>query len=72
MLPHHDLAYTSPSEPSCCSCRSPTIHTQDFGLYDEDPQIETLTHMVFFDTVVHSKDFWFVNFYSPGMARGRL
>lgn len=38
----------------------------EFGLYDDDPQIETLGGSSFFDKVFQSNDVWFVNFYSPG------
>jgi DnaJ family protein C protein 10 len=39
---------------------------EDFGLYDDDPQIEPLSGSDFWDLVFHSDDPWFVNFYSPG------
>lgn len=41
---------------------------QEFGLYDEDPQVETPGHNEFFDSAVNSEELWFVNFYSPGCS----
>eukprot|EP00047_Mylnosiga_fluctuans_P024635 m.165786 g.165786 ORF g.165786 m.165786 type:complete len:774 (-) comp9896_c1_seq2:89-2410(-) len=43
-------------------------YNEDFGLYDEDPQIETLGHHEFFSAVLHTDDLWLVNFYSPGCS----
>jgi len=45
---------------------APECALQDFGLYDEDPQVETPGHQEFFDSAVNSEEVWFVNFYSPG------
>eukprot|EP00051_Salpingoeca_urceolata_P018424 m.258373 g.258373 ORF g.258373 m.258373 type:complete len:823 (+) comp19190_c0_seq1:1143-3611(+) len=43
-------------------------YEQDFGLYDEDVQIETFASMDFFGRVLQSDEVWFVNFYSPGCS----
>ncbi|GFR29666.1 dnaJ homolog subfamily C member 10 [Trichonephila clavata] len=38
---------------------------ENFGIYDDDPEIITLTKADFVQTVLESEDLWFVNFYSP-------
>jgi hypothetical protein len=42
---------------------------QDFGLYDNDEDIETLDEHEFNELVRHSGQQWFVNFYSSGNMR---
>jgi len=37
----------------------------DFGIYDDDPEIVTLDHSEFKRSVLESHEIWFVNFYSP-------
>lgn len=46
--------------------------SQDFGLYDDDPQIEKLADADFWQAVFHSKDRWFVNFYATGLTEVSL
>ena len=41
-------------------------YQQDFGLYDDDPDIVTLSASDFDLLVTGSSDVWFINFYSPG------
>eukprot|EP00042_Codosiga_hollandica_P038558 m.314809 g.314809 ORF g.314809 m.314809 type:complete len:331 (-) comp55423_c0_seq1:4445-5437(-) len=43
-------------------------YKEDFGLYDDDPQIETIPDADFQDLVMQSEDRWFVNFYSTGCS----
>lgn len=40
-------------------------YNQEFGLYDEDPEIITLSRSDFDASVTYSEDVWFINFYSP-------
>jgi len=40
-------------------------YNQEFGLYDEDPEIITLSRSDFDPSVTYSEDIWFINFYSP-------
>jgi len=41
------------------------FYNQEFGLYDEDPEIITLSRNDFDPSVTYSEDIWFINFYSP-------
>jgi len=41
------------------------FYNQEFGLYDEDPEIITLSRADFDPSVTYSEDIWFINFYSP-------
>ena len=41
-------------------------YQQDFGLYDDDQEIVTLSVTDFDLLVLSSNDTWFINFYSPG------
>ncbi|GFV56298.1 dnaJ homolog subfamily C member 10, partial [Trichonephila clavipes] len=45
--------------------RSWNYYYENFGIYDDDPEIITLTKADFVQTVLESEDLWFVNFYSP-------
>lgn len=47
------------------SYRSWNYYYEKFGIYDDDPEIITLTKDDFVQTVLESEDLWFVNFYSP-------
>lgn len=38
---------------------------ENFGIYDDDPEIVTLSRNDFQNSVLESSDIWFVNFYSP-------
>lgn len=38
---------------------------EEFGIYDDDPEIITLSHSDFEVSVDGSEDIWFINFYSP-------
>ncbi|XP_048578142.1 dnaJ homolog subfamily C member 10 isoform X2 [Nematostella vectensis] len=38
---------------------------EEFGLYDEDPEIITLSYSDFQMSVEGSEDIWFINYYSP-------
>ncbi|XP_028393271.1 dnaJ homolog subfamily C member 10-like [Dendronephthya gigantea] len=38
---------------------------EEFGIYDEDPEIITLGYSDFESSVTNSDDIWFINFYSP-------
>ncbi|KAJ7354834.1 DnaJ sub C member 10 [Desmophyllum pertusum] len=38
---------------------------EEFGIYDDDPEIITLSHSDFQVSVEGSEDIWFINFYSP-------
>lgn len=40
---------------------------QEFGLYDDNPEVETFDGSGFFEAV-DSGGMWFVNFYSPGCS----
>ncbi|KAI8496605.1 DnaJ sub C member 10 [Branchiostoma belcheri] len=42
-----------------------SYYNQEFGIYDEDPEIITLNRAEFEQTVRQSDDIWFINFYSP-------
>ncbi|XP_014218368.1 dnaJ homolog subfamily C member 10-like [Copidosoma floridanum] len=42
-----------------------TYYQNNFGIYDDDPQIVTLNRHDFFESVHESEKMWFVNFYSP-------
>ncbi|OXU22293.1 hypothetical protein TSAR_009361 [Trichomalopsis sarcophagae] len=42
-----------------------TYYQNNFGIYDDDPQIITLNRNDYFDSVTESEKMWFVNFYSP-------
>lgn len=41
------------------------FYNKEFGLYDEDPEIITLSRNDFDPSVTYSEDIWFINFYSP-------
>jgi DnaJ family protein C protein 10 len=41
------------------------FYNQEFGIYDEDTEIITLSRSDFEQSVINSGDLWFVNFYSP-------
>jgi len=41
------------------------FYNQEFGLYDEDPEVITLSRSDFDPSVTYSEDIWFINFYSP-------
>lgn len=45
--------------------RSWDYYNQEFGIYDDDPEIVTLSHSDFELSVLGSEDVWFINFYSP-------
>lgn len=38
---------------------------EEFGIYDDDPEIITLSYSDFEVSVEGSEDIWFINFYSP-------
>lgn len=38
---------------------------EKFGIYDDDPEVVTLSRNDFQSSVVESEDVWFVNYYSP-------
>jgi len=40
-------------------------YNKEFGLYDEDAEIITLSRSDFDPSVTYSEDVWFINFYSP-------
>ncbi|XP_043277162.1 dnaJ homolog subfamily C member 10-like [Venturia canescens] len=40
-------------------------YRDDFGIYDDDPQVVTLSKHDYDDSVVNSEKIWFINFYSP-------
>ncbi|XP_065051980.1 dnaJ homolog subfamily C member 10-like [Rhopilema esculentum] len=40
-------------------------YNKEFGIYDDDPEILTLSHSDFELSVMGSEDVWFINFYSP-------
>lgn len=42
-----------------------TYYHEDFGIYDDDPEIVTLDSADFQRGVLESHDMWFINFYSP-------
>lgn len=44
------------------------FYKQEFGLYDDDSQIETLTNSQFFNEVLPTDELYFVDFYSPGCS----
>jgi len=41
-----------------------TFYRDNFGIYDEDPEIHTLSRSDFAEEVVESEEIWFINFYS--------
>lgn len=41
------------------------FYKDDFGIYDDDPEIITLSQSDFAQSVEGSSDIWFINFYSP-------
>jgi DnaJ family protein C protein 10 len=41
------------------------FYQHNFGIYDEDPEIITLSRADFLQSVDGSQDVWFINFYSP-------
>ncbi|CAF0811895.1 unnamed protein product [Rotaria sp. Silwood1] len=41
------------------------FYQHNFGIYDEDPEIITLSRADFLQSVVGAQDVWFINFYSP-------
>lgn len=50
--------------------KKPNYHSwnyyqDDFGIYDDDPEIITLNQADFEQSVINSRFLWFVNFYSP-------
>ncbi|XP_014238897.1 dnaJ homolog subfamily C member 10-like [Trichogramma pretiosum] len=45
--------------------QSYTYYQNNFGIYDDDPQIVTLSRTDYYDSVVDSDKMWFINFYSP-------
>lgn len=47
------------------SYRSWNYYYESFGIYDDDPEIITLSRNDFERSVLDSHDIWFVNFYSP-------
>ncbi|XP_051160917.1 dnaJ homolog subfamily C member 10-like [Leptopilina boulardi] len=42
-----------------------TYYQNNFGIYDDDPQIMTLNRNDYFESVLDSEKMWLVNFYSP-------
>lgn len=42
-----------------------TYFNEEFGIYDDDPEIITLSYSDFQVSVEGSEDIWFINFYSP-------
>ncbi|XP_011498775.1 PREDICTED: dnaJ homolog subfamily C member 10-like [Ceratosolen solmsi marchali] len=42
-----------------------TYYQNNFGIYDDDPQIVTLNINDYFESVTASEKMWFINFYSP-------
>ncbi|KAF0293394.1 DnaJ subfamily C member 10 [Amphibalanus amphitrite] len=45
-----------------------SYYHDNFGIYDDDPEIITLDRTEFEQTVVQADDIWFINFYSPGCS----
>ncbi|KAL5006177.1 hypothetical protein ScPMuIL_017335 [Solemya velum] len=41
------------------------FYQEEFGLYDDDPEIVTLSRSDFDMSVENTEDIWFINFYSP-------
>eukprot|EP00794_Sanderia_malayensis_P017549 gene17549-19299_t len=41
------------------------FYNQEFGIYDDNPEIVTLSHSDFELSVLGSEDVWFIKFYSP-------
>lgn len=42
-----------------------TYYNEQFGIYDDDPEVITLSKADFEQSVSNSEDIWFINFYSP-------
>ncbi|XP_057305172.1 dnaJ homolog subfamily C member 10-like [Hydractinia symbiolongicarpus] len=42
-----------------------SYYNEQFGIYDDDPEIITLSQSDFEQSVIGSEDVWFINFYSP-------
>lgn len=51
--------------PSGRGYKSWNFYYQDFGIYDDDPEIITLSQADFEQLVENTDDVWFINFYSP-------
>jgi DnaJ family protein C protein 10 len=51
--------------PSGSGYQSWNFYKQNFGIYDDDPEIITLRQSDFEQSVENSDDIWFVNYYSP-------
>lgn len=51
--------------PSGGGYHSWNYYNQEFGIYDDDPEIITLSHSDFDMSVEDTDDIWFINFYSP-------
>jgi DnaJ family protein C protein 10 len=51
--------------PSGHSYQSWNFYNQDFGIYDDDQEIITLSRSDFEQSVDGTEDVWFINFYSP-------
>ncbi|CAF0832321.1 unnamed protein product [Didymodactylos carnosus] len=42
-----------------------SFYKQNFGIYDEDPEIITLSRTDFLQSIDGTQDIWFINYYSP-------
>ncbi|XP_046422638.1 dnaJ homolog subfamily C member 10-like isoform X1 [Neodiprion fabricii] len=42
-----------------------SYYQNQFGIYDDDPQVETLNRHDYNEKVLKSESIWFINFYSP-------
>lgn len=51
--------------PSGRGYQSWNYYNQDFGIYDDDPEVITLSKSDFEISVDSTEDIWFINFYSP-------
>ncbi|XP_011310847.1 dnaJ homolog subfamily C member 10-like [Fopius arisanus] len=45
--------------------RSWSYYQENFGIYDDDPQVVTLNKNDYHDNVINSEKIWMINFYSP-------
>ncbi|KAL1129052.1 hypothetical protein AAG570_013584, partial [Ranatra chinensis] len=63
---HYDLfGEDRSSSPSKTQYQSYAYYRDYFGIYDDDPEIITLSHSDFESNVVGSEIKWFINYYSP-------
>ncbi|XP_059482884.1 dnaJ homolog subfamily C member 10-like [Neocloeon triangulifer] len=61
---HYDLYGEDNQNKNHQSYQSWSYYRDNFGIYDDDPEIVTLTRAEFEQSVENGEDIWFINFYS--------